>query len=109
LEKANDAPDKDKYLIYPPIDGLVVDGTIKETYSFRKKTGKAYSMAATEYTRDDKKAYSSLLKNSETVVLQPVEATEKEARNTKAFDFNISINGETATLQLNNWLAIKTW
>lgn len=97
--------------IYPPIDGLVIDGFLKESYSFRKKTGKNYSMAKTEYQRNDydMKHYDRLLSNNVSVQLKGTEVDTAALTSSPTFSFYITSGTEKEKVTLTNWLATPTW
>lgn len=112
LQKENGAkPAEGKIRVFPSVDGLILDGVLKEIYPFRKKTGKAYSMSEMEYARKDIDfdTYSKLLTANTVIHISPIEVTEQEARNAASFSFNTDTNGKPSTISLVNWNSIKTW
>lgn len=100
-----------KITIYPPIDGLVIDGQLKDVYPFRKKTAKNYSMADTEYKNDSYiyKTYKKLLSDNATITLSPITIDKASLKQGVDFDFDITINGNKEIINLTNWLNTPTW
>ncbi|MBN9483761.1 MAG: hypothetical protein BGO70_09165 [Bacteroidetes bacterium 43-93] len=112
LKKENRNTSTDgKMFIYPPVDGLVIDGILKEIYPFKKKIGKTYNMSELEYAREDidTDTYAKLLSGNTTINFKPILVTEQEARSSKTLNFNIEINHKESTVSLINWLNTKTW
>lgn len=112
LSKTSTQIEDPRYIwIYPPIDGLVIDNEIKELYVFRKKTGKNYSMAKTEYDMSDidTKAYSKLLSDKITIRIEPIETTGGKLESDSKLYFPVTIEGERNPVSITNWLATPTW
>lgn len=111
LQKESTTTIPGKILLYPPVDGLIIGGKLKEVYPFRKKTGKSYSMSQTEYERADwdVNTYSKLISNNTSISLKPLEVSEQTIRSAKTFDFTIDIDNKPTTVQLINWITTKTW
>lgn len=110
-ETAAATESSEKIIIYPPIDGLIIDGEIVELYPFRKKWGKTYSMAEIEYTRDDydQKALEKFLKNGAEIKLKPIEVSIDDLKEREFFEFEITVDDIPQKLELINWLSVKTW
>ncbi|MEZ5016177.1 MAG: hypothetical protein R2800_03940 [Flavipsychrobacter sp.] len=111
LKKEPTPQTNDKITLYPPVDGLVVDGVLKHIYDFRKKTAKNYTMAATEYQNNQHiyKAYDKLLSNGAIIKLQPITVAPSSIKEGIDFDFDITIDGKKEIINLTNWLNTPTW
>lgn len=112
LSKKHDVPSfNNAKKIYPPIDGLIIDGELKQVYSFRKKIAKRYSMAATEYENGAYiyKTYSKLLAEHANITLSPLTIDITTIDQMLDFDFDITINGNNENINLTNWLNVPTW
>lgn len=110
-KKNSKTPAAGKMFVYPPIDGYITDGTLKEIFSFRKRIGKAYNMAQEEHSRSDYsyKDFGKMLSKNDTILLQAIEVSKEQAKSVKSFDFDITVNGKEQTIKLNNWLSRPTW
>lgn len=98
-------------MLFPPIDGLIIDGILKKAYPFRKKTGKSYNMSHQEYARDDidYKTYSKLLNDGTIVKIHPIAIKKEAITETKQLDFTLEQNGKEMKTSLINWLNTSTW
>lgn len=97
--------------VYPAIDAYIVEDTVKEIYSFRKKTGKQYNMSATERERDDynEKEYNKLLEEQRQIIIHPSTVTFEELKILSYIEFPVLIDGKDTNLRLINWLNTPTW
>ncbi len=110
-KKEQHQPAAGKIMIFPPIDGLVIDGSLKHLYPFRKKTGKSYSMSAQEYARGDfdYKRYAKLLQSGGIIKAQPIMITKEALKEVKQLEFTLEENGKEVKISLVNWLNTPTW
>lgn len=106
--KTETASSGDEIKVYPPIDGFVLNGVIKELYPFKSKIGKRYSVAEQDNNRDDYnyKKISKLL-NEYTISLQPITINKNELNNKDNLVFAAIVNGKKEEWTLINWLNKK--
>lgn len=102
---------KDSMLIYPPVDGLHINNIVENTYPFRKKIGRSYSMSSTEY--DDPiehyKEFSKLIDQGKRIIIQPTRIDSLELKTKSYIEFPATIDGKETTVKYTNWLVHPTW
>lgn len=108
LFELNEKPyntEKDSIWIYPPIDGLILNDTIKDTYQFRAKIAKSYGMNKKEY--DSKISNSTGIKMGITKIYPLKIANSDLTKN--EFLFKTENFGNIHSIELINYLHFNTW
>ncbi|MDZ7847627.1 MAG: hypothetical protein U5L96_13150 [Owenweeksia sp.] len=101
---------QDEILLYPPVDGLVVEGRVLEVYPFRKKIGRQYGIQKTEYSSlPSTKRFNKRLKQGGKLSLRPLAINRKDLDTKEEFSFEYRDGSQTNTLHLTNYLLIPAW
>jgi len=102
---------EDSVHIYPPIDGLIIDGRLVEVHPFKKGIGKSYGMSESEYARSDidHKRLEKLLKKGIAIRVEPIVVSKKEFEDADTLQFILSIDGAETRFNLVNWHQVNPW
>ena len=109
-QKKSTSVDSSTILVYPPIDGLIINDQISEVYEFRKKTGKNYGMNKKEYNAYPD-SYMSLLKTmkKKEVSILPARIKKDELHTFSEIEFNYEVDKKRYSVLIPNYFSFKTW
>ena len=100
---------QDSIWIYPPIDGLIIENKLVETFQFRHSIARKFGMSKTEYKSNltETQKFENLIKHGNPLVM-PLKIRREDLSKEK-FEFTYSINGKKGVLIIQNYLVKQPW